>query len=171
MCVLNSESWIYVSIQKLRNTFLKEARCVNSRQKVGICCNQKSLTLKTQRKLSRRKVVNVCIQLTELHCCVYAVVCKCFLWRISKLTFPAKSCAIRNSNNTTCKTQKKRICETSLVFVHWTKRVRSTFLRGAAFRYTRVNGSKRGIEKYLLLKPKRSYITERSSMCAFNLQS
>ena len=45
------------------------------------------------------------------------------------------------------------------------------FLPGAAFWYSRVNGSKRCIEKYLLLKPKRSYITERSSTCAFNLQS
>ena len=51
------------------------------------------------------------------------------------------------------------------------QRVRSTFLPGAAFWYTRVNESKRGIEKYLLLKPKRSYLTQRSSMCAFNLQS
>ena len=49
--------------------------------------------------------------------------------------------------------------------------MRSTVLPGYAFRYTRVNGSKRGIEKYLLVNPKRSYITERSSMCAFNLWS
>ena len=34
-------------------------------------------------------------------------------------------------------------------------------LPGPVFRFTRVNGSKRGIEKYLLLKPKRSYLTER----------
>ena len=45
------------------------------------------------------------------------------------------------------------------------------FLPGAAFRYTRLKWNKRCIEKYLLLKPKRSYLTERSSMCAFNLRS
>ena len=33
-----------------------------------------------------------------------------------------------------------------------------------------MNGSKRGLEKYLLLKPKRSYLTERSLMCAINSQ-
>ena len=44
-------------------------------------------------------------------------------------------------------------------------------LLGAAFCYSGVNGSKRCIEKYLLLEPKRSYPAERSSMCAFNLQS
>ena len=44
-------------------------------------------------------------------------------------------------------------------------------LLGAAFRYSRVNGSKRGLEKYQLLKPKRSHLKERPSMRAFNLQS
>ena len=48
--------------------------------------------------------------------------------------------------------------------------MRSTVPPGAVFRYTRGNGCKRDIEKYLLLKPKRSYLTERSSMCAFNLR-
>ena len=45
------------------------------------------------------------------------------------------------------------------------------FLPGAAFWYSRVNGSKSGLEKYVLLKPKRSNIKERPSMCAFNVQS
>ena len=37
--------------------------------------------------------------------------------------------------------------------------------------YSRVNESKRCIEKYLLLKPKRRDLSERPSMGAFNLQS
>ena len=49
--------------------------------------------------------------------------------------------------------------------------MRSTLLLGAAFWYARVNGSKRRLEKYLLLKPKRSNLTERPSICPFNLQS
>ena len=49
--------------------------------------------------------------------------------------------------------------------------MRSTVLLGAPYSYTRVNGNKRCIKKYLLLKPKQRYITERSSMFAFNLQS
>ena len=49
--------------------------------------------------------------------------------------------------------------------------MRRAFLPGAAFGYSRVNGIKRFIEKHLLLKPKRSNLTERPSMSAFNLQS
>ena len=49
------------------------------------------------------------------------------------------------------------------------QRVRSAFLLGAAFGYSRVNGNKGCIEKYLLLKPRRSNLAERPSMCAFNV--
>ena len=49
--------------------------------------------------------------------------------------------------------------------------MRSAFHPGPAFGYSRVNGSKGCIEKYLLLKPKRSNLAERPSMSAFYLQS
>ena len=45
LCAFNYESCSYVSIQQLRNTFLPEATFVHSRLKVGICCNEKYLTL------------------------------------------------------------------------------------------------------------------------------
>jgi len=71
-------------------THFSEAKLEHFRLTVCICCIGKHIILNTKRKLSRRWLHSVCIQLREWHWCVYAAVCKPFLRRFSKLTFSSK---------------------------------------------------------------------------------
>lgn len=69
-------------------------------------------------------------QLTELHSCLYAAVCKGFLRRISKDTFQQNLKLHQKSSKTACKTQKKLTCESALESVHSTKMFESRFRFG-----------------------------------------
>ena len=69
----------------------------------------------------------MCVQLKKLNWCVYVEVCKRFLWRIKKRTFPAKFPHIINSSKTDSKTQKKRILQTALLYVRSSKWAESIF--------------------------------------------
>ena len=59
---------------------------------------------KTKTEQPHRTAFNVCFPLTQLNWCVFAGVCKLFLWRSGKGFFPAKSKHFRNSCKSPCKT-------------------------------------------------------------------
>ena len=71
----------------------------------------------TKTEQPTRTAFNVCVQLTELNWCVFAGVCKHFLWRIRKRIFPAKSKHFRNRCKSPSKTQNERILQTALLCV------------------------------------------------------
>ena len=84
----------------------REWKAVSSRSCVLVFQSEWEETLyweisasKTKTELPNRTVFNVCVHLRELSWCVFAGVCKHFLWRSGKSIFPAKSKHLRNSLN------------------------------------------------------------------------
>ena len=97
--------WCFDSASKKR-IFSGSCICISPSEWTYMLYREISVSKKNT-KLPNRTVFNVCIQLTELNCCVFAVVCKPFLWRSRKEIFIAKSNHLRNSGKPLSKTHKK----------------------------------------------------------------
>ena len=80
---------------------------------------------KTKTELPNRTVFNVCIQLTEVNWCVFAAVCKPFLWRSINLIFQANSKHLRNSCKCPSETRNDHVFQTALLCVCSTEGARS----------------------------------------------
>ena len=80
---------------------------------------------KTKTEKPNRTALNVFVQLTELNWCVFAGVCKLFLWTSWKRIFHPKSNHFRNSCKSPSNTQNERILQTAVLCVRWPKGVES----------------------------------------------
>ena len=80
---------------------------------------------KTKTEQPNRTDFNVSVELTKLNWCVFAGVCKPFLWRSGKRIFQAKSKHYRNSWKSPSKTQNERILQTALLCIRLAKGVES----------------------------------------------